>query len=467
MILAEYFVAKKKHLSHNIVIYYSISKGALMSILTQITDIMQEVFDNAVETTSLACDFVQRKRKLTASAFAKILVFGWLENPDASYTDLAHTARLLGVEVSRQAIEKRMTYKAAETLKATLEVAASQVVEMPPQTLPLLNSFTGVYVQDSTTITLPDELRTVWKGGRGKNDHEKASLKLHLRFDVLTGVFEQFQLTDGATSDSKAADQFEQLPPKSLRLADLGYFTFDTFEKLTQNDIYWISPYKVRCHLYDEAGERIYLDEYLSTKTVDAIDLSCFIGVKKRLPIRFIAVRRSEQETKSRRRHIKREAKRKGATPSDERLRLAGWDLYITNIDTSLLTAEQIAPIYSIRWQVELMFKSFKSIGNLNETRRNKAENILCEVYAKLLAQLVRHWIMLASHWRCIQQDIIKAAKLIGRHARALTMSYHKSKTALLTTLRTIKKDLGYSDYGKHRAGKCTTYRRLKMAENP
>ena len=148
MILAEYFVAKKKHLSHNIVIYYSISKGALMSILTQITDIMQEVFDNAVETTSLACDFVQRKRKLTASAFAKILVFGWLENPDASYTDLAHTARLLGVEVSRQAIEKRMTFEAAETLKATLEIAASQVVEMPPQTLPLLNSFTGVYVQD-------------------------------------------------------------------------------------------------------------------------------------------------------------------------------------------------------------------------------------------------------------------------------------------------------------------------------
>ncbi len=438
-----------------------------MCILTQVTDIMQEVFDNAVETASLICGFVLRKRILTASAFAKILVFGWLENPFASYTDLAHTARSLEIRVSRQAIEKRMTFEAADTLKATLEVAATKVVAMPPQSLPLLNQFTGVFVQDSTTITLPDELRMVWQGGRGKNNHEKASMKLHLCFEVLTGAFEQFQLTDGVTSDSKVGNQFEQLPPKSLRLADLGYFTFDTFEKLTQNDVYWISPYKVRCNLYDEAGARMYLDKYLSTKTADTIDIACFIGAKKRLPIRFIACRRSEQETNSRRRYIKREGKRKGKTPSDERLRLAGWDIYITNVDASLLTAEQIAPIYSIRWQVELMFKSFKSIGNLNETRRKKAENILCEVYAKLIAQLVRHWIMLASGWRCIQQDIIKATKLIGRHARTLTMSYHKSKTALLTTLRNIRKDLQYSDYGKYRAGKRTTYRRLKMAENP
>lgn len=438
-----------------------------MKILTQVTDIMQEVLEDAANTAALDCGFVQRKRKLTGDVFTKILVLGRLENPDASYADLAHTARALGVNVSRQAIEKRMTFEAADALKATLEVAATQVVETPPQTLPLLNQFTSVSVQDSTTITLPDELRTVWKGGRGKNGHEKASLKLHLRFDVLTGAFEHFQLTDGITSDSKTEGQFEQLPPKSLRLADLGYFTFDTFEQLAQNDVYWISPYKVRCNIYIEGDEPICLDRYLSTETADIIDLACFMGAKKRLPIRLIARRCSEQETNSRRRHIINKAKGKGRTPSDERLRLAEWDIYVTNVDASLLTAEQIAPVYSVRWQVELMFKSFKSIGNLNETRRNEAENILCEVYAKLIAQLVRHWIMLASGWRCIQQDILKATKLIGRHARSLTMSFHKSKTALLRTLRNIREDLRYSDSGKHRAGKRTTYRCLKMAENP
>ena len=229
----------------------------------------------------------------------------------------------------------------------------------------------------------------------------------------------------------------------------------------------WISPYKVRCRIYDEQGEPICLEKYLSTITSDTLDIHCFIGTKKQLRIRFIAIRRSEQETNAQRRYIKREAKQKGRTPSNERLLLAGWDIYITNVDASLLTAEQIAPIYSIRWQVELMFKSFKSIGNINKTRRHKAENILCEVYAKLIAQVLRHWIMLASGWRCIQQDTIKAAALIGRHARTLTMSFHKSKTELLKTLRNIKKDLQYSAQGKHRAGKRTTYKLLKIAENP
>ena len=438
-----------------------------MSILTQVSDKMQDILQTAANEAALSCGFVQRIRKLSGSAFVQTLVFGWLETPDASYTDLAHTARALGVDVTRQAIEKRMTYEAAETLKATLEAAATQVVATLPQKLPLLNQFNGIYVQDSTIISLPDELRPVWKGGRGKNDHEKAALKLHLRFDVLTGAFEHLHLTDSVTPDSKAEEQFEPLPPKSLRLADRGYFTLDTFEQLTQNDIYWISPYKVRCRIYDEQGEPICLEKYLSTITSDTLDIHCFIGTKKQLRIRFIAIRRSEQETNAQRRYIKREAKQKGRTPSNERLLLAGWDIYITNVDASLLTAEQIAPIYSIRWQVELMFKSFKSIGNINKTRRHKAENILCEVYAKLIAQVLRHWIMLASGWRCIQQDTIKAAALIGRHARTLTMSFHKSKTELLKTLRNIKKDLQYSAQGKHRAGKRTTYKLLKIAENP
>ncbi len=60
---------------------------------------------------------------------------------------------------------------------------------------------------------------------------------------------------------------------------------------------------------------------------------------------------------------------------------------------------------------------------------------------------------MLATGWKCIHHDIIKTAKLIGKHARTLTMSFHKSKTAFYRTLRYIKQDLQYGDYRKHRAG--------------
>ena len=91
---------------------------------------------------------------------------------------------------------------------------------------------------------------------------------------------------------------------------------------------------------------------------------------------------------------------------------------------------------------VELMSKSFKSVGAVDTSRSTKPYRILCEVYAKLIAQLIEY------------------------HARTLLISFHKSKTAFLRTLRNIKQDLLHSDCGEHRAGKWTTYKLLKEAEN-
>ena len=62
-------------------------------------------------------------RKLTGSALAQTLVFGWLEHPEASYQQLTETAALLGIQVSRQALEQRLTPETAEMLKLTLEAA--------------------------------------------------------------------------------------------------------------------------------------------------------------------------------------------------------------------------------------------------------------------------------------------------------------------------------------------------------
>ena len=426
-----------------------------MSILTQVCDKMQAILRTIADASASRCGFVRRIRKFSGGAFVQTLVFGWLETPDASYTELAQTACALGVHVTRQAIEKRMTPEAAETLKSVLEIAATtQVISAQSPTLPLLNQFTGVYVQDSTTLTLPDELRPVWKGGRAKNDCEKSAMKLHLCFDVLTGAFQHFQLSDGITADSKAAAAFGPLPAGSLHLADLGYFSFDAFRKMTQAGIFWITRLKVNCKLYDEQGEPFCLYKHLKATNSDTIDQRCYVGARDRLPARLVARRCSEQVASKRRRYIRRDAKRRQTTPSKQRLRLADWDIYITNVEVAQLTVEQVIIIAGLRWQVELLFKSFKSVGKVNTFRSAKPDRILCEVYAKLIAQLIRHWIMVAAGWRCILHDPISTAKLIGRHARTLTMSFHESKAALLKTLSNIKKDLQYSDWGQHRGRK-------------
>ena len=173
-----------------------------MQTLPQVPNKMQQILTTTADKAARDFGFVIRNRKLTGGRFVETLVFSWLANPDATYTELAQTAGALGTPITRQAIEQRFTPEAAATLKATLEAAALEVITADPQALPLLKHFNGVYAQDSTWITLPDALHETWEGGRKKNHPNKSAVKLHLRLDVATGTFEHFQLTNGITADS-------------------------------------------------------------------------------------------------------------------------------------------------------------------------------------------------------------------------------------------------------------------------
>ena len=442
-----------------------------MSILQQVCDKMQEILKGFPDTAAVGSGMLQRRRKLTGSALTQILVLGWLEHPEASYQQLAETASCLGICVSRQAIEQRFTPETAEMLKITLEAAITQTLEVAaaPQDLPLLQQFTGVYVQDSTWIALPDELHETWKGPPKKNHPKKAALKLHLCFDVLTGGFQHFQLTDGIAADLTTAKTSDPLPHGSLYLADLAYFSLDAFEKLTENGVSWISRLKANSYLADENGERLSLEKMLKATEEDTrLRKAIRIGKRKQLPGYLIAQRLSEAEANKRRRSIRYRAKRKAQTPSKTLLRLAGWNLYITNIEPHQLTPKQIGVVARIRWQIELMFKSFKSVGKLTVSRSQKPYRILAEIYAKLIALLIEHTLMVAVGYRHIHHSFIKTAKHIAGYARLIAVSFHHAKTELLKTLKNIKRAFEKGGTFQRPTGKNTTLRRLQnVTENP
>lgn len=442
-----------------------------MSILQRVPDQMQTILQSVPDEVAVHTRLVKRKRKLTGSALAQILVFGWLENPDASYQQLTETAASLGIQVSRQALEQRLTRETTEMLKLTLDSAITEMLEVAGrrEALALLQQFTGVYVQDSTWIRLPDALHETWKGQPKKNHPHKAALKLHLCFDVLTGGFQDFQLTDGMTADLTAAKAADPLLEGSLRLADLAYFSLDEFEKLTENGIYWVSRLKANSYLADENGQRIDLEKTLKAAVEDTyIRKAIRIGKTKQLPVYLIAERLSQAATNKRRRYIRHRAKRKAETPSKTLLRLAGYNLYITNIEEHRLTPKQICVIVGIRWQVELMFKCFKSIGKLQVSRSQKPYRILSEIYAKLIALLIQHAVMLGAGYRHIQQSFIKTAKHIAGYARLLTLSFHRSKTTLRETLKIIKCSFENGGTFQRSTGKNTTFRKIQEAtKNP
>lgn len=435
-----------------------------MNTLSQVPEKMQQILTTTADDAALNTGFVKRNRKLTGSQFVQTLVFTWLENPDATYTQLTHTTGSLGTPITRQAIEQRFTPEAAQTLKATLDAAAVEVISADPQTLPLLERFNGVYLQDSSWITLPDVLHETWEGGRKKNHPNKSAVKLHLRFDVATGTFEHFQLTDGITADSTVEKQIKRLPPGSLRLTDLGYFSLQTFQELSEANVFWVSRLKVGCLLFDNTDAPFCLQKWLKCQTENTIETQIFIGKKMRVKARLVAQRLSKQETAKRRRDIRYRAGRKHKTPSQERLQLAGWNIYITNIGSDQRTAEQICAIARIRWQIELMYKCFKSIGKVDTSRSEKPYRILCEMYAKLIVALIRHWVMLVIGWRCLQHSLSKTVELITTYARAITIGFRKSIIFLREVCDEIKRAFQNGCYIERRADRNTTLEHLENA---
>ncbi|MBA3948074.1 MAG: transposase [Herpetosiphonaceae bacterium] len=83
-----------------------------------------------------------------------------------------------------------------------------------------------------------------------------------------------------------------------------------------------------------------------------------------------------------RRRKLRDEARDKGCQVSARRLALAAWAIFITNAPAELVSLEAGMVLGRVRWQIELLFKLWKSHGHIDESRSTKPWRILCDVYA-------------------------------------------------------------------------------------
>jgi hypothetical protein len=77
-------------------------------------------------------------------------------------------------------------------------------------------------------------------------------------------------------------------------------------------------------------------------------------------------------------------------------LALCDWWVLATNVPADRLSAAEAAAVYGARWQIELVFKRWKSLGRLAVARAGSAAHAECQLYARLLGALVVDWLALA-----------------------------------------------------------------------
>ena len=407
-----------------------------MTTIPHLTSTLQTLFGPTADAEAKKACFVRRQSKLTGSKFTQTVVFGYLEDDQVTLADLTSTALALGVDITPQGLDQRFTESASALLKGVLDQAVQEVIASDPVAIPLLERFSAVCIVDSSTIALPEALATVWAGCGNQTDQADAALKIHLRLDMRTGALTGPAITSGRTHDRCSTVAVAPLPCGALRLADLGFFSLAAMQGMTQHGGYWLSRLQANTAVFDSTGQRWVLSRLLSQQGETA-DMTVTVGVQEQVPCRLIAQRVPDEVADQRRRRMRDEAQRRGQPVSEERLRLAGWTFYITNVPSSLLSVAEAMVLGRVRWQIELLIKLWKSHGQIDESRSAKPWHILCDVYAKLLAMLVQHWLLLVSVWHHVDRSLTKAAKMLQKHVRDLE-THFASESGLADAMTTL-----------------------------
>jgi hypothetical protein len=391
-----------------------------MTSVTEIGQAMKGVLGEVGDKVARETGFTKRESKLTGAKFAQATVLGWLNKPEATLDELSQTAAAVGVAISAQGLDQRFTLEAAALLEQVLDAALGQVIAADPVAIPILQRFNGVVVQDSSIISLPEALAKVWQGCGGSAGHGTSALKLQVRFDLLTGTLQGPLLENVRTNDRSSTLQGAPLAPGALRLTDLGYFSLSQLRAFDAQGAYFLTRFFLQTAVFDPKGNRLVLSAILATAPSAQVDLPVLIGAKEHLPVRLLAVRVPQEVADQRRRKLRAEARDKGETPSQVRLRFADWTILVTNVPADQLSLAEAIVLLRVRWQIELLFKLWKSHGKVDEWRTENPWRILCETYAKLTAMVVQHWLFLVSCWTYPNRSLVKAAQTVRDYAPLL-----------------------------------------------
>jgi hypothetical protein len=390
--------------------------------IPRVAHALQTVLSETADRLARSTGFLKRQRKFTGSGFVQMLVFGLLDDPDASLAQLAQAAAAAGVAVRRQSVEGRFTPQAAELLRGVLGAAVHQLLAAEPIAIPLLRRFPVVEVLDSSTVGLPEALAGLW-AGKGSSDPQagNAAVKLTVGLDLVSGGLRGPELPAGRTPDSKASLATAPLPAGSLRLADLGYFDLRAMAAADRRGTYWLMRLKAGTRLFTADGRRhASAATLLAEQGTTRVELAIELGVTQRLPCRLLAERVPAEVAAARRRKLHEDAQRQRRRLTAETLALADWTVLVTNAPAAKLSLAEALVLKRARWQIELLFKLWKSHGRVDASPSADPDRVLCEVYAKLVAMVVQHWLLLLGDTSRPDRSPVQAARTVRSHAFGL-----------------------------------------------
>lgn len=222
-------------------------------------------------------------------------------------------------------------------------------------------SFSDLFIFDSSTIRLFSD---IMKGvGRNPKDEgkKKGGLKVHMLIDAHADTPTFVKISEAKCHD-KTFMQYLNLPEHSMVVFDRAYNHYLQFAKFTENTINFV------CRLKSNAVYDIIEQTYC--KELNELEY----GVTKEEHIHLKYKEKGEEKTLCLRK----------VTYRDEKGRV--YEFICNNFE---IKREEVAYIYKLRWNIELLFKKLKQNFQLHFFYSEGENGIKTQVWCTLIAQLL------------------------------------------------------------------------------
>jgi Transposase DDE domain len=385
-----------------------------MTSVTQISRAMKRIMEKEANQIARDVGCVQRQRKFSGATLLQTLVFGFGQHPDATLEQLVSTAQIRQVQISDTGLQKRFTPACARFLHEILTRLSQIVVQAAaPVPIELVERFAMVVLEDSSLIALPDALQKVWQGCGGSDGVSQAAVKMHTRLDLKQGQLWGPTPTAGRQSDRRSPFKPLPLPQGSLYIADLGYFDLEAMARRQQAGSFTLTRLRGEVAVLQPSGRRVSLETVVPAHVGEIKELLVLVGEQQRLPMRLVMQRVPAAVAAERRRKLEQEANRWQRPVATQASRLADWTLLLTDAPITLLHPAEALVLVRERWQMELLYKLWKSDGLIDDWTTDNPWQVLCEMYAKLIASLLQHWCMVLFAWSNEQRSWHKLAQIV------------------------------------------------------
>ena len=353
--------------------------------------------------------FKRRESKLSPHEFVSTLVFSQLDQSQVSLQDCCDDLRQqYQKSYSKVAFHKRFDQNGVNFLKAVLnEQMENHHIQVHKSLWPCFNR---ILIGDSCKFSIAQHLEQDYPGYQGCRP-AKALMNLQYEFDLKYGQWQYLEFTKATENDQSFSPKtLTNIQPNDLVIRDLGFITMHYLQTIVEKKAFFLNRMPPKWNAYEcGTDELINWDEIyrkIKKHSLSQLEVEAWIkGDKKtHLPVRLLVSLVPQAVYEERIRKVEKHAKSKGYQVSKEYKLRCKLNVYITNVPEKIVHAGNVAQLYKIRWQIELIFKIWKSLLFIHKGKPVKKHRFECQLLAKFIWILL-NWKILQSISKCILKE--------------------------------------------------------------